>query len=665
MITSSRRFLRVCGGMVVPTLLVGCPSDSTSPATSEGSSDTGSIDASTSSSTSLDPDTSTTTIDPTMTTTVDPDSSSSAPAESSSSDTGFVGCGDGDVDGDELCDGDNLDGRDCQSEDFVDGMLACNPDCTLDTSGCNYACGDGNVQGDEQCEGSDFEGADCISLGFDGGDLDCAADCTFIDTGCENYICGDAIVAGPEVCDGAQLEDEDCVSQGFDSGTLGCGADCTTFDVSGCFVCGDGIINGTEVCDGVALGGETCVSLGTDGGVLTCANDCTFDVSECVGCGNGDQDPGEACDLNDFGGVSCVDLGFDGGQPTCTSACEIVADSCAGLHTFCSTPNAAIGPGAGALTVSTIPVAGLAGLVLDVDVLVDATHTAVGDLVLDVRHVETDLTVALADSQCGVGDNINATFDQAASAPPACVGTPVISGAVQPTGNLDSYVGAVGPGNGTWELSVLDQNANNGGSLAQWCVAVTTGSTLRSNVLQCGNSGLDISTLIPDGVDLNVVVSCTPDADTQAILITRSGAFNGPELQAYVEDGGIVLTEYSITDNVFNAVFNEAVPADGGQIGSCTDIAPTVEQFSPGDPFWDANDFVAIQLFESGCGASNIIDYPGVVSLAGWSANQVSIGYRDDGPGRVWLTEFDWSDGQGGNYAYTEQLMGSMIVTGD
>jgi hypothetical protein len=89
-----------------------------------------------------------------------------------------------------------------------------------------------------------------------------------------------------------------------------------------------------------------------------------------------------------------------------------------------------------------------------------------------------------------------------------------------------------------------------------------------------------------------------------------------------------------------------------------------VEQFTPGDPFWAANDFVGITLDQSGCG-SNIVDYPGIVPLAGWAAGQVSIGYRDDGPGRVWLTEFDWTDSEALDYAYTEQLMGSMIMTAD
>lgn len=660
MTSRSLGFLHACTGLV---LLGGCPGESASPSTGD-SSDTGSSDATSSGSTTGDPDGSTTDDPSTTVTTVDPDSSGSESSEGSSS-GGFVGCGDGDVDpaADEQCDGDNLDGRDCASEDFVDGVLACNADCTLDTSGCNYMCGDGNVQGDEQCEGNEFEGADCMSLGFDGGDLDCAADCTFITTGCENYVCGDGTVAGPEVCDGVDLGGEDCVSQGFDSGTLACGGDCTAFDVSGCFVCGDGVINGDEVCDGAALAGETCVSMGLEGGVLSCAADCTFDLAECVGCGNGDQDPGEDCDTNDFGGVSCSDLGFDGGQLTCTGQCEIVTDSCAGLHTFCTAPSAAIGPGAGTLTQSTIPVAGLAGTVVDVDVLVDGSHTALGDLEIGVRHVDTDQSVSLAADQCGTADDINATFDQDAGSAPTCAGTPAIAGNVLPVGNLDGYVGTVGPGNGTWELSVLDQTDGNGGTLDQWCVAITTARTVRPNLLQCGNSGRDISAFIPDGEEFQIVFSCTPDEDTQAILITRDGAFDGPTLQAYVADGGIVLTEVFISDAVFNAVFNEAV-LENGFFGSCTDIAPTVEQFTPGDPFWAANDFVGITLGESGCG-SNIVDYPGVVPLAGWAADQVSIGYRDDGPGRVWLTEFDWSDGEMAEYAYTEQLMGSMILTAD
>jgi len=402
-----------------------------------------------------------------------------------------VGCGDGDVDvtAGELCDGSNLDGRDCLTEDFGGGVLACNDDCTLDTSGCTFECGDDEVQGDEQCEGNDLDGGTCLTEGFDGGDLECNADCSYNPSGCENYICGDGIVAGPEVCDGMDLDGEDCESQGFDTGTLLCGADCTALDDSGCFVCGDGIINGTEDCDGAALGGETCVSQGADGGVLSCANDCTFNVSECVGCGNGDADPGEQCDGGDLGGVTCGVLGFvDGGQPTCLGDCTISDLSCAGLHTFCASPAAAIGPGAGVQTLSTIPVAGLVGEVLDLDVVALAGHTRVSDLDIDVRHVGSNISVSLADDQCAAANDIDATFDQDAAGPPDCVEPTAIEGNVLPLGDLDDYVevAQVGAGNGTWELSIVDQVANEGGTLNQWCVAITTGN------LDCGNGQVDV-----------------------------------------------------------------------------------------------------------------------------------------------------------------------------
>ena len=135
---------------------------------------------------------------------------------SEESTTGFVGCGDGVVDlqADEVCDGDNLDGRDCLSEDYAGGVLACNADCTLDTSGCIYECGDGDVQGDEQCEGNDLDGGTCMTQGFDGGDLACNADCTYDTAGCENYVCGDGFTRdGVEDCDdGNDVDTDECTS---------------------------------------------------------------------------------------------------------------------------------------------------------------------------------------------------------------------------------------------------------------------------------------------------------------------------------------------------------------------------------------------------------------------------------------------------------------------
>lgn len=81
------------------------------------------------------------------------------------------------------------------------------------------------------------------------------------------------------------------------------------------------------------------------------------------------------------------------------------------------------------------------------------------------------------------------------------------------------------------------------------------------------------------------------------------------------------------------------------------------------DPFWVANGFQMVPLNQAGCG-KNIAAYPMLTPLAGYSANEIAIGYRNAGMGRVWVTEFDWQDTNtvGAAYDYTEKLMGYMIT---
>lgn len=105
----------------------------------------------------------------------------------SSSDTGTTGvpegCGDGEAQGDEECDGLDLRGKECTgfvaptNGNFHGGALACNDDCTYDTSSCTY-CGDGTKNGPaEQCDGDDLGGDTCELEGYDGGELTCAINC--------------------------------------------------------------------------------------------------------------------------------------------------------------------------------------------------------------------------------------------------------------------------------------------------------------------------------------------------------------------------------------------------------------------------------------------------------------------------------------------------------
>ncbi|MEM7157853.1 MAG: hypothetical protein AAF799_33745 [Myxococcota bacterium] len=249
------------------------------------------------------------------------DTTEGADESSSGGDT----CGDGVLDDGEDCDGDDLGGAACTDQGFVGGDLACNDDCTFDTSACTEAmCGDGIIEGDEDCEGMDLGGEDCLSQGMDGGMLGCTADCEFDLMGCFMISCGDDTIQPPEVCDGTDLGGADCVSEGFDGGMLGCDpmGMCMAFDTSGCFVCGDDTVGGPETCDGTDLNGQDCVSQGFDEGTLACNADCGgYDTSGCATCGDDAIGGTETCDGTDLGGQTCVGLGFGGGTLACNADC--------------------------------------------------------------------------------------------------------------------------------------------------------------------------------------------------------------------------------------------------------------------------------------------------------------------------------------------------------
>jgi hypothetical protein len=172
-------------------------------------------------------------------------------------------CGDGRVTGAEECDGNLLQGQNCQTRGFYEAAgLRCGPDCKFDTSQCRGYCGDGKKNGKEQCDGSDLAGATCFNAGF------------------------------------------------YKAKGLRCGPDCK-YDVSSCTGgrCGDGILNGLEQCDGKMFNRASCEAMGFAGALsgLSCTANCTYSTQSCL-CGTGKR-----CKANkqhcscDKGGCGCVD----------------------------------------------------------------------------------------------------------------------------------------------------------------------------------------------------------------------------------------------------------------------------------------------------------------------------------------------------------------------
>ncbi len=89
----------------------------------------------------------------------------------------------------ETCDGTQLGGATCEEAGYYPGTVVCAADCaSLDYSGCPGFCGDGTVQADfgEVCDGMELDGKDCVALGFSRGSgaLACNPDCTFDTSAC-------------------------------------------------------------------------------------------------------------------------------------------------------------------------------------------------------------------------------------------------------------------------------------------------------------------------------------------------------------------------------------------------------------------------------------------------------------------------------------------------
>jgi hypothetical protein len=94
-------------------------------------------------------------------------------------------CGDGVRQEGEQCDRQDFGGRTCVDEGYYAGQLACRPECKIEASGCSGRCGDGEINGPELCDDALPLTGTCRSRGFLSGTPGCAAGCGF--GGCRNF----------------------------------------------------------------------------------------------------------------------------------------------------------------------------------------------------------------------------------------------------------------------------------------------------------------------------------------------------------------------------------------------------------------------------------------------------------------------------------------------
>ena len=141
--------------------------------------------------------------------------------------------------------------------------------------------------------------------------------------------------------------------------------------------------------------------------------------------------------------------------------------------------------------------------------------------------------------------------------------------------------------------------------------------------------------------------------------------FFTPELKAYVEAGGIIITEMNTSNQVYNYFFDTNFPLSADTYGGwhITDIAPTDVQYNSNNPFWREIGFRTPASYGEHSGEGYDISHlPNITKLAGWTSDTVAIGYIDYGSGRIWFLECDWQDGDAYNFEYTAEIMRYMAT---
>jgi hypothetical protein len=205
-------------------------------------------------------------------------------------------------------------------------------------------CGDAKITVPEICDGNELNGEDCTSQNFTSGVLACLSDCSGYDTSACTGVttslntCGNGVLDAGETCDGTYLNSQTCETQLFAGGVLGCNALCSGFDTSGCLAvtsteaCGNNTIDTGELCDGSAVINASCEDYAQAAGTLKCTANCTIDIAECgipAGCGDGVVAGNEDCEPTVDTGLTCEQVGLgDSTAVACSDQCRFDFDVC-------------------------------------------------------------------------------------------------------------------------------------------------------------------------------------------------------------------------------------------------------------------------------------------------------------------------------------------------
>jgi subtilisin-like proprotein convertase family protein len=219
---------------------------------------------------------------------------------------------------------------------------------------------------------------------------------------------------------------------------------------------------------------------------------------------------------------------------------------------------------------ATLPVAGLTGAIVDVDVNLNLTHTWNSDL--DVFLISPTGTKVELFTDVGINsDNFtNLTLDDSAAVP-VTAGLGPVTGRFRPEGLLSAFNGE--SANGTWTLEVTDDLVDFSGTIVDWSLTLSTAATaVNTTKISIFDQATVASFLSVSGVsgnvnDVNVTLDITHTwtSDLDIYLIGPDGA----RVELTTDNGGS-------GDNYTNTTFDDeaATPITAGS-------APFTGSFRP------------------------------------------------------------------------------------
>ncbi|MDA0243313.1 MAG: M36 family metallopeptidase [Chloroflexi bacterium] len=199
----------------------------------------------------------------------------------------------------------------------------------------------------------------------------------------------------------------------------------------------------------------------------------------------------------------------------CGTGATSTAFSFTTVNLLCRQPNLAITDNA---TVTDTFVVGDTGEIADLDVIILANHTFVGDTIFTLVHQETATSVTMIDRPgrtttgfgCG-GNDIDVSLDDEGADGPVenqCANAPALFGSPTPNNPLSAFDGE--DLSGTWELQVSDAAGGDTGTLLEWCLAPSL--VVTDYVVEVG------AAVTAQNGDANTSVSYTVDITNTGVL---------------------------------------------------------------------------------------------------------------------------------------------------